>query len=108
MKKKAKSVHILVCMFLVVVLLLTGCAYHKVTVARVCGDEIAALVEGTPVEVKGKGVNAVIVRQVFFSMESGREAPPLCDITSKEKGEYSTKSNSFFLKNVDVVTKQGE
>lgn len=93
---------------LAIMLLLPGCAYHAVTVARLCGDNIEAVVDGTPISVKGDNLNAIIIRQMFFTLEPGRQVPPLCDVKSIEKGENATKDNVFRLSNPDIVTEQSE
>ena len=97
---------------LIVVLVLSGCAFNKVLAARVCGDTVGVSVPGTPVKVTGTGVNAIVVYQSFWTLEKGRQVPPLCDITASEvgayttvSGGYTTKDNFFVLTNPDIATK---
>jgi predicted GNAT family acetyltransferase len=96
----------LILLGIVAVLALSGCAYNSVIAARVCGDEVDATIDGTPLKISGKGINAIVVYQKYLTFEKGRQVPPLCDVYSSEKGEGALKDNAFSLQNKDVVTKQ--
>ena len=64
---------------LLILLLLQGCVYSKITLLRIKGDKVEAPI-GSYTPIQGKGVTGVIVRQVFVTDEKGRKIPKVSDI----------------------------
>ncbi|MBV6341035.1 hypothetical protein [Candidatus Magnetobacterium casense] len=105
--KHAIATSVLLILALVFILMgLTGCAFNKIAAVRVCADKADVSIEGTPIVISGEGVNAIVVYNSFWTLEKGRQVPPLCDIYSSEKGSGDTKDNTVSITNPDVVTRK--
>lgn len=105
--KHVMLLHIIVVVLLIGLLVaLEGCAFNKIAAVRVCADKADVSIDGTPITIKGEGMNIIAVYNSFWTWEKGRQVPPLCDIYSSEKGSGDTKDNTVSITNPDVVTRK--
>ena len=71
---------------LILLVVLTGCAFDKYTLVQIRGEDVKAPI-GSVTPFEGKGIKGFLLRRVFWTNEKGRQPAPIDNIKINEEND---------------------